>query len=70
MTRKCHTEEQIIAALKEAQVGVSVLVYSTREVPEQHRTTGRRGMEEGAGQRKPTSATPAYRTQCRDWQAS
>ena len=43
MTRKRHTEEQIIAALKEAQAGVSVLVYSTREVPEQRRATGRGG---------------------------
>jgi len=43
MTRKRHTEGQIIVVLKEAQTGVSVLVCSTREVPEQLRATGRGG---------------------------
>jgi hypothetical protein len=36
MTRKRHTEEQIIAVLKDDQAGVNVLVCSTRQVPEQH----------------------------------
>ena len=43
MARKRHTEEEIIAVLKDAQARVSVLVYSTREVPEQRWATGRGG---------------------------
>ena len=71
MTRKRHTEEQIIAVLKEAQAGVSVLVYSTREVPEQRWATGRGG-DGGRGLVKGNLRQPhrLIGHSARDWQAS